>query len=136
MRALAADAVFSVVGVLAPVITFSGETQVQTVIKGAAGYGIAVLLVMAVAKLACSSVGFKSGFLGGPIFLPIFASTACGPRAEPRVPQRAGGDLRRGSDGRSRLRAVPDPAHEGTARQAGRRRDDGRARLGPRWRRP
>ena len=76
LRALVAGVVFSVVGVLAPVMMFSGETQVQTVIKDAAGYGIATLLVMAVAKLALLSVGFKSGFLGGPTFPLIFASTA------------------------------------------------------------
>ena len=55
---------------------FSGETQVKTVIDGAAGYGIALLLVMAVGKLALLSVGFKSGFLGGPTFPLIFASTS------------------------------------------------------------
>ena len=61
---------------LAPVVMFSGETQVQTVIKGAAGYGVALLLLMAIAKLALLSVGFKSGFLGGPTFPLIFASTS------------------------------------------------------------
>jgi H+/Cl- antiporter ClcA len=76
LRALVAGAVFSVVGVFAPVMMFSGETQVQTVIKDAAGYGIALLLVMAVAKLALLAVGFKSGFLGGPTFPLIFASTS------------------------------------------------------------
>ena len=55
---------------------FSGETQVQTVIEGAAGYGVALLLVMAVGKLALLAVGFKSGFLGGPTFPLIFASTS------------------------------------------------------------
>ena len=76
LRALVAGAIFSVVGVLAPVVMFSGETQVQTVIKGAAGYGVALLLLMAIAKLALLSVGFKSGFLGGPTFPLIFASTS------------------------------------------------------------
>jgi H+/Cl- antiporter ClcA len=76
LRALIAGAVFSVVGVFAPVMMFSGETQVQTVIKDAAGYGIALLLVMAVAKLVLLAVGFKSGFLGGPTFPLIFASTS------------------------------------------------------------
>ena len=76
LRALLAGAIFSVVGVFAPVVMFSGETQVHTVISGAAGYGIAVLLVMAVAKLALLAVGFKSGFLGGPTFPLIFASTS------------------------------------------------------------
>ena len=76
LRALVAGAIFSVVGVFAPVMLFSGETQVQTVIKDAAGYGIALLLVMAVAKLALLAVGFKGGFLGGPTFPLIFASTS------------------------------------------------------------
>ena len=76
LRALLAGVIFSVVGVLAPVVMFSGETQVQTVVKGAAGYGIAVLLVMAVGKLALLAVGFRSGFLGGPTFPLIFASTS------------------------------------------------------------
>ena len=76
LRALVAGAIFSVVGVFAPVVMFSGETQTKTVIDGAAGYGIALLLVMAVGKLALLSVGFKSGFLGGPTFPLIFASTS------------------------------------------------------------
>jgi len=75
LRALIAGVVFSVVGVFAPVVMFAGETQAATVIKGAAGYGIAVLLVMAVGKLALMAVGFRSGFLGGPTFPLIFAST-------------------------------------------------------------
>jgi H+/Cl- antiporter ClcA len=76
LRAVLAGAIFSVVGVFAPVIMYAGETQVQTVIKDAAGYGIAVLLVMAVGKLALMAVGFRSGFLGGPTFPLIFASTS------------------------------------------------------------
>ena len=76
LRALIAGAVFSVVGVVAPVVMFSGETQVQTVIEGAAGYGVALLLVMAVGKLALLAIGFRSGFLGGPTFPLIFASTS------------------------------------------------------------
>ncbi len=76
LRALVAGAIFSVVGVFAPVVMFAGETQVQVVIEGAAGYGIAVLLVMAVGKLALLAVGFRSGFLGGPTFPLIFASVS------------------------------------------------------------
>jgi len=76
LRALVAGVIFSIVGVFAPVVMFSGETQAKTVISGAAGYGVALLLVMAVGKLALLSVGFKSGFLGGPTFPLIFASTS------------------------------------------------------------
>jgi chloride channel protein, CIC family len=76
LRALVAGAIFSVVGLFAPVVMFSGETQVQTVIEGAAGYGVAVLMVMAIGKLALLAVGFKSGFLGGPTFPLVFASVS------------------------------------------------------------
>ena len=76
LRAVLAGVIFSAVGVFAPVMMFAGETQVQTVIKGAAGYGIALLLVMAVAKLALMAVGFRSGFLGGPTFPLVFASVS------------------------------------------------------------
>ncbi len=76
LRAVIAGVIFSAVGLFTPVMMFAGETQVQTIIKDAAGYGIALLLVMAVGKLALLAVGFKSGFLGGPTFPLIFASTA------------------------------------------------------------
>ncbi len=73
-RALAAGAVFSIVGVFAPILLFSGESQVKTVVADPAGYGAALLLAMALGKLALLAVAFKSGFLGGPTFPAIFAS--------------------------------------------------------------
>ena len=73
-RALAAGVVFSVVGVFAPILLFSGETQIRTVVADAASYGPGQLLVMALVKLALLAVAFKSGFLGGPTFPAIFAS--------------------------------------------------------------
>jgi H+/Cl- antiporter ClcA len=73
-RALAAGVVFSAVGIFAPILLFSGETQIQTVVADAAGYGVLTLLAMAVVKLALLAVAFKSGFLGGPTFPAIFAS--------------------------------------------------------------
>ena len=73
-RALAAGVVFSVVGVFAPIVMFSGETQVQTVVADPAKYGPLVLILMALVKLALLAVAFKSGFFGGPTFPGIFAS--------------------------------------------------------------
>jgi H+/Cl- antiporter ClcA len=73
-RALVAGAIFSAVGMVAPVLLFSGETQVLEVMDDAASYGALTLLAMAIAKLALLSVAFKSGFLGGPTFPAIFAS--------------------------------------------------------------
>ncbi len=74
LRALIAGAIFSVVGVIAPIVMFSGEDQVQTVVADPAKYGIGLLLVMALVKLALLAVAFKSGFFGGPTFPAIFAS--------------------------------------------------------------
>jgi len=73
-RALLAGVVFSAVGVVAPILLFSGETQIQTVVADPAAYGPLLLLVMAIVKLALLAVAFKSGFLGGPTFPAIFAS--------------------------------------------------------------
>ncbi len=72
-RALAAGVVFSLAGAAAPILMFSGESQVQTVVEHPARYGAALLLVMALAKLALLAVAFRGGFLGGAIFPSIFA---------------------------------------------------------------
>jgi chloride channel protein, CIC family len=74
-RALVAGVVFSAVGIVAPILLFSGETQIKTVVADPAAYGPAVLVAMALVKLALLAVAFKSGFLGGPTFPAIFAST-------------------------------------------------------------
>ena len=76
LRALLGGVVFSVVGVSAPILMFSGETQIQTLVADPAHYGAATLLLMALAKLALLSVAFKSGFFGGPTFPGIFASVS------------------------------------------------------------
>jgi len=74
-RALAAGVIFSVVGMVAPILLFSGETQIRTIAADPAAYGPATLVAMALMKLVLLAVAFKSGFLGGPTFPAIFAST-------------------------------------------------------------
>ncbi len=74
-RALAAGVIFSVAGMVAPILLFSGETQIKTIAADPAAYGPAALVAMALVKLALLAVAFKSGFLGGPTFPAIFAST-------------------------------------------------------------
>ncbi len=73
-RALIAGVVFSVIGVVAPILLFSGETQIQVVAADPAKYGALLLIAMALVKLALLAIAFKSGFLGGPTFPTIFAS--------------------------------------------------------------
>jgi H+/Cl- antiporter ClcA len=74
-RALACGVIFSAVGMVAPILLFSGETQVQEVVADPARYGPWILVAMALVKLALLAVAFKGGFLGGPTFPAIFAST-------------------------------------------------------------
>jgi H+/Cl- antiporter ClcA len=77
-RALLAGLVFSAVGMVAPILMFSGETQVKEITANAASYGSLELVGMALAKLALLAVALRSGFLGGPTFPAIFASVCVG----------------------------------------------------------
>lgn len=76
LRSLIAGIIFGVVGYFFPVVMFSGETQIHTIVADPLKYGVAVLLFMAFTKLTLLGVAFKSGFLGGPTFPAIFAATA------------------------------------------------------------
>ena len=51
-RALVAGLIFSVVGMLAPIVLFSGESQIKTVVADPSGYGAGGLVAMALVKLA------------------------------------------------------------------------------------
>ncbi len=73
-RALLAGVLLSAVGMFAPILLFSGESQIQEIVADPESYGPAVLLGMAVVKLALLAVAFKGGFLGGPTFPGIFAA--------------------------------------------------------------
>ncbi len=73
-RALVGGLIFSVAGVAAPILMFSGESQVATVVANPSGYGSAVLVLMALAKLALLAVALRAGFVGGPVFPVIFAA--------------------------------------------------------------
>jgi H+/Cl- antiporter ClcA len=92
VRALVAGVIFSVAGVIAPVVMFSGESQVHSLVDDPAHYGVGLLVLMGVAKLALLAVGFRSGFLGGAIFPTIFALVSVAlaidlvlPGAEPTI---------------------------------------------------
>jgi H+/Cl- antiporter ClcA len=73
-RALIGGLIMSAVGMVAPILLFSGQTQILEVAENQASYGPLVLVAMALAKLALLAVAFKSGFLGGPTFPAIFAA--------------------------------------------------------------
>jgi H+/Cl- antiporter ClcA len=77
-RVLAAGVVISIVGVLIPELLFSGENSIHTIIADPAKYGIGLLLLMGVLKIVLLGLSFKSGYLGGPTFPLLFASTMIG----------------------------------------------------------
>jgi H+/Cl- antiporter ClcA len=77
-RALAAGVVISIVGVLIPELLFSGEDFIHAIVADPAKYGVAMLLVMAVLKILLLGLSCKSGYIGGPIFPVLFASTTIG----------------------------------------------------------
>jgi H+/Cl- antiporter ClcA len=78
LRAVAAGAVVGLVGLALPELMFSGEYQVHAIVADPAQYGIAMLVLFAVLKPLLLGLSFKSGYLGGPIFPILFASTMLG----------------------------------------------------------
>jgi H+/Cl- antiporter ClcA len=78
LRALAAGAVVGFVGLGIPELLFSGEYQIHAIIANPAQYGVAMLLLLTLAKPLLLGLSFKSGYLGGPIFPIMFACTTLG----------------------------------------------------------
>ena len=78
VRVLAAGAVISVVGVALPELLFSGEESIHRIIAAPERYGVGLLLLMALLKLALLGLSLKSGYLGGPMFPVLFACTMLG----------------------------------------------------------
>ncbi|HTY15669.1 MAG TPA: chloride channel protein [Methanoregulaceae archaeon] len=77
-RIMAAAVIIAIVCYLIPDLMFSGETQIHSIIGGAAQIGIVMLLLMAVLKASLLALSFKSGYLGGPIFPTMFTCTMIG----------------------------------------------------------
>lgn len=65
--------VFGLVGAWLPLTLFSGEEELNTILAEGAQIGVAMLLLLAVAKLFTLSVCMSSGFPGGFVF-PLFFS--------------------------------------------------------------
>lgn len=77
-RALVAGIVIGAVCYFIPELMFSGESVIHTVIANPAHYGLEMLLLMALVKPLLLALSLKSGYLGGPIFPVLFASTMVG----------------------------------------------------------
>ena len=78
LRVLAAGGIIACVGYFIPEVLFSGEGQIHGIIADPARFGVGMLLAMAILKILLLALSFKSGYLGGPIFPILFASTLVG----------------------------------------------------------
>jgi H+/Cl- antiporter ClcA len=67
-----------IIGVLLPLTLFSGEEQTVELIKQATEIGFVMLIVLALAKLAATSLLLATGWKGGYIFPIMFAGVALG----------------------------------------------------------
>ena len=78
LRTVAAGIVIAVVCYFLPELLFSGEAQIHAIVQNPAAFGIGMLLMLAILKLVLFALSFKGGFLGGPVFPILFASTLVG----------------------------------------------------------
>lgn len=77
-RVMTVALLLSLVGWFAPQVLFAGETQIFPMLQNPAAYGVAVLFIFGLLKLFLLAVSMKGGYLGGPTFPVLFASTMFG----------------------------------------------------------
>jgi H+/Cl- antiporter ClcA len=76
--AVLAGLVLGVIGAVFPVLLFSGDRQIQTIIDDAVGLGFVMLLALALLKVLLTVVCLSLGWSGGYIFPSFFIGTAMG----------------------------------------------------------
>jgi len=75
LRTLVAGVIIAMVVYFVPEVMFAGVHQIFPMINNPAHFGVWLLLLFAVLKILLLALSFKSGYLGGPIFPTLFAST-------------------------------------------------------------
>jgi len=75
LRTLVAGVVIAIVVTFVPEVMFTGVRQIFPMINNPAHFGVWLLLLFALLKILLLALSFKSGYLGGPIFPTLFAST-------------------------------------------------------------
>jgi len=75
LRTLVAGVVIAIVVYFVPEVMFTGVRQIFPMINNPAHFGVWLLLLFALLKILLLALSFKSGYLGGPIFPTLFAST-------------------------------------------------------------
>jgi H+/Cl- antiporter ClcA len=78
LRGLIGGLGMGVIGALLPLTLFSGEEQIVDLMSRAAELGVAMLIILSLAKLFATSLLLATGWKGGYIFPLMFASVAMG----------------------------------------------------------
>jgi H+/Cl- antiporter ClcA len=73
-----AGLILGIIGAIFPVLLFSGDAQIQTIIDQSAELGLVTLLVLALLKVFLTVVCLSLGWSGGYIFPSFFIGTAMG----------------------------------------------------------
>ena len=75
LRTLVGGGVIAFVVYFVPEVMFAGARQIFPMINHPARFGVWLLLLFALLKILLLALSSKSGYLGGPIFPTLFAST-------------------------------------------------------------
>jgi len=78
LRGLIGGLGMGLIGALLPLTLFSGEEQIVDLMSRAAELGVAMLIILSLAKLFATSLLLATGWKGGYIFPLMFASVAMG----------------------------------------------------------
>jgi len=78
LRGLIGGLGMGIIGALLPMTLFSGESETVDLITHAAEIGVAMLIVLGLAKLLATALVLATGWKGGYIFPIMFASVALG----------------------------------------------------------
>jgi len=93
VRAIVGGVVIGLVGSFLPLALYSGQNQLQEIIKNPAAYGVGLLLLLLLAKVLLTSTSYATGFDGGPIFPLLFIGGTMGlaiSQIFPFIPQGVG----------------------------------------------
>jgi H+/Cl- antiporter ClcA len=78
LRGILAGIALGLLAMAVPMTLYSGGTTLPAVTAPAAGLGVGVLIVSAVAKIVAMTAAQSFGFIGGPIFPLVFAGGVLG----------------------------------------------------------
>ena len=78
IRAMVGGVIIGLVGSFLPLTLYSGQDQIQEIIRAPSAYSVGLLLLLLLGKALLTSTSFATGFEGGPIFPLIFIGGTLG----------------------------------------------------------